>query len=222
MPEPTKKKRKHMEGADKKKETWKSDSHDGALLFLLLHKQIAGHPDDFSPSELQDQPFGFDKCSSQTLKRNSQTIANRVKKFEENGTGLTKDFKALIKQILEEKPELFPCTEEKDEDFKPGEVEEDDISHISQAEDEQSLSDPLQDKRFDTGTPEQPPIDKENIVDGSRKKQISAKSTKMTKTTVQTSTMQQSELGKFAKLSLPNGLVFCDGLGGHQAQPRHS
>ncbi len=52
----------------KTKAAWKSDSNDGAFLFLLFHKRIE-HPDDFSPLELQASPeYTFDKYSNQTFK----------------------------------------------------------------------------------------------------------------------------------------------------------
>ena len=81
-----------------KKPAWKSESFDGALLFLLFHKRQKGfNPDDFSAAEIHQHPeFGFDRYSSQNFKRNCQTIANWVKKFEEKGTGLTKTFKKIV------------------------------------------------------------------------------------------------------------------------------
>ena len=89
------------------KEAWKSDSLDGALLFLLFHKRLV-HPDDFNPAELQQHPNSpFRKYSGQTFKRNCQTIANRTTEFEEKGTGLTDAFKKCIGAVLEDKPELF-------------------------------------------------------------------------------------------------------------------
>lgn len=93
-----------------KKTAWKSDSCDGALLFLLLHKRIKGHPDNFSSSELQDDPLlGFDEHStySKTFKRNSQTIANRVKKIEAKGAGLTSEFKTFLRQVKADRLESF-------------------------------------------------------------------------------------------------------------------
>ena len=105
----------------KEKKAWKSDSYDGALLFLLLHKRIVGDPDDYSAAELQAHPsFNFDQYPAQTFKRNSQTVANRVKKFETKGTGLSKDFKAFLSEVLKDKPDLFTDIDEDqfDEDYK--------------------------------------------------------------------------------------------------------
>ena len=48
----------------KKKLAWKSDSIEGALLFLLFHKRIF-NPNDFSASEIQQDPlYEFEKFSS--------------------------------------------------------------------------------------------------------------------------------------------------------------
>jgi len=126
---------KEKSNTNSKKEQWKTESFDGALLFLLLHKRIGGHPDDFSASELQANPlYGFDKYTSQTFKRNSQTVVNKVKKFEEKQTGLTKAFKTFIKKVQTEWAELFEGNsdnDEEDEDFNPEEDEEDDITQMT-------------------------------------------------------------------------------------------
>ena len=134
-----------------KKKAWKTDSFDGALLFLLFHKRIIGHPDNYSAAEIQAHPsFGFNEYSAQTFKRNSQTVANKVKKFEDNGTGLTQEFKEILCEVLRSKPELFPDIDEDlfDDDYKDEDKEED-LTHISKCEEEVSLSDPLQDPRFE-------------------------------------------------------------------------
>jgi len=130
----------------KKKQAWKSDSVEGALLFLLFHKRVF-NPDDFSAAEIQQDPlFGFDKFSATTFKRSAQTLANRVKKFEEkNGSGLTKAFKGLIKQAQETHSELLDTVEDDEAEYQDLDGE-DDISHVSKAEDKDSLSDPLQDE----------------------------------------------------------------------------
>ena len=50
-----------------KKEAWKTESFDGAFLFLLLHKRIAGHPDNYSAAEIQANPdYPFGKYPAQT------------------------------------------------------------------------------------------------------------------------------------------------------------
>jgi hypothetical protein len=75
---------------------------------LLFYKRIAGDPDNFSPSEIQQNPlFEFNKYPAQTFKRNCQTVANKVKKFESHGTGLTKEFKGLCQEVLEDWKEFF-------------------------------------------------------------------------------------------------------------------
>lgn len=151
-------------GNKTKKESFKSDSLDGALLFLLLSKRIGGHPDDFSAAEIQQNPLcGFEKYSANTFKRSAQTVANRVKKFEEKGTGLTKQFKELLKQAFDKHSELFDNEEEDDEDYT-----------FQEDLDEVSLSDQLQDPRFDASTDSasnQPPIDTSNVLSNSRRSQ---------------------------------------------------
>ena len=130
-----------------KKEAWKSCSYDGALLFLLLHKRIEGHPDDFSAAEIQHNPsYKFNKYSTQTFQRNSQTIANWVNKFEKKGTGLTDEFRDHLREVLETEVEIFNKADpdEFDETYTPSGKEEDDLTHISKAVDEISLSDNLQ------------------------------------------------------------------------------
>ena len=149
------------------KKAWKTDSYDGALLFLLLHKRVAEDPDDFSASEIQQNPlFEFDKYSAQTFKRNCQTVANKVKKFEKNGTGLTKKFKEFCRQVLEDWKKFFAKADKDppfDKDYTE-EKEEEDLTYISKAENENTLSYPLQDQKFHpTPDSEQPPIDTSNI-----------------------------------------------------------
>ena len=146
---------------NKKKLAWKSDSIEGALLFLLFYKEIF-NPDNFSAAEIEQDPlYGFEKFLATTFKRSAQTIANRVKKFEEkNGAGLTAAFKGHLKDVLDKYSEVLK-TEEEDGDYQ--DKGEDNISHISKAEDEASLSDPLQDSRFTSNT-EHPPIDTANIL----------------------------------------------------------
>jgi len=147
-----------QEKSKPKKKAWKSESYDGAFLFLLLHKRLAGHPDDYSAAELQDHPeWGFDQYSTQNFKRNSQTIANKVKKFEEKGTGLTKRFKEFIAEVKKDKTDLFAGVEvgseeeEQDDDDEGDEDCEDDGEEdvsLSEDNEEASLSDPLQDPKL--------------------------------------------------------------------------
>jgi hypothetical protein len=203
------------------KEAWKSDSLDGAFLFLLFHKRLE-HPDDFSPSELQEHPdYPFRKYSAQTFKRNCQTIANRTKKFEEKGTGLTDAFKKFIGAVLEDQPKLFgtETEDEFDDDYK--DEEEEDLEEDSKLVDEEPLSDNIQDLRFDPSPPTQPPIANENITpnDKPREKKKPAKKKKPAEKekpaksvafrNVSSQVVQQgNELGKAVQLLLPNGLIF--------------
>jgi hypothetical protein len=199
------------------KEAWKSDSLDGAFLFLLFHKRLE-HPDDFSPSELQEHPdYPFRKYSAQTFKRNCQTIANRTKKFEEKGTGLTDAFKKFIGAVLEDKPDMFgkETEDEFDDDYK--DEEEEDLEEDSKLVDEESLSDHIQDPRFDPMPPTQPPIAEENITHNDKprerkkpdEKKKPAESIAFENVSSQVViTQQRNELGKAVQLLLPNGLFF--------------
>lgn len=115
---------------------------------------------------MQQHPlFDFDKCSSSNFKRNSQTIANRVLRFEGKHTGLSKDFKGFIKEVLAKRPDIFEGVEEEefDADCKDNEGE-DNIRHISGAEDKVSLSEGLKDSRFSNDPSEQPPITEANVL----------------------------------------------------------
>jgi hypothetical protein len=174
------------------------------------------HPDDFSPSELQQHPdYPFQKYSGATFKRNCQTIANRTKKFEEKGTGLTDAFKKYIGAVLEDKAELFgkETEDEFDEDYE--DEEEEDLEEHSKLVDEESLSDNIQDPRFDPMPPTQPPIAKENITpdDKPREKKKPVEKKKPAESiafkNVSSPVVQQdNELGKAVQLLLPNGLIF--------------
>jgi hypothetical protein len=187
------------------KEVWKSDSLAGAFLFLLFHKRLV-HPDDFSPAELQQHPdYPFQKYSAQTFKRNCQTIANRTKKFEEMGTGLTDAFKKCIGAVLEDKAELFgkETEDEFDEDYE--DEKEEDLEEDSKLVDEESLSNDIQDPRFDPS----PQHSKENITpnDKPREKKKPAESIAFKIVSLQV-VQQGNELGKAVQLLLPNGLIF--------------
>ena len=96
-----------------KKEAWKTESFDGAFLFLLLHKRIAGHPDNYSAAEIQANPdYPFGKYPAQTFKRSCQTVAKKVKQFESKKTGITKGFKRHLAEVLKEKEEYFEANED--------------------------------------------------------------------------------------------------------------
>jgi hypothetical protein len=145
------------------KAAWKTDAYDGAFLFLLFERGV-DHPDDFSPSELQQNPsYPFAKYSTQNFKRSSQTVTNKVKKFVEKGTGLTQVFKAFIKEALDDNPVIFAGGDEDDydEDYEP--EDEDDLEESSKLVDEHSLNDDLQDTRFDRVPQPQPPVNRVNI-----------------------------------------------------------
>ena len=188
-----------------KKETWKSESCDGAFLFLLLHKRICGAPDDFSASETQNNPdFDFLKYTAQTFKRGVQAIANKVKKFEEKNTGLNAAFKSFLAEVLEDKSDYFEAQGEKeednDEDFLPEDVE--DLTHISA--DDISESDLLQDKRFEVAVPnQQSPIDTNNIIGGRR---IQEKNTDMTPTK-SNSNANRNQTAKSTPVSVQNNVL---------------
>ena len=160
----------------KKAAAWKTESFDGALLFLLFHKRRKNfNPNDFSASEIQQHPlFEFDKYSPANFKRNCQTVANKVLKFEEKKTGVSNELKQYIQEVLEKRKDLFEGVEEEDdfdEDYKPGAEEDEDLPDVPE-EDEASLSDGLRDLRFQNNKlPEQPPIEKANILPTARRSQ---------------------------------------------------
>lgn len=87
---------------DSKKKAWKSDSIDGALLYLLFHYQVF-NPDDYSAAEIYQHPkLPFKSYCKKNFNSYCQTIANRCLKFKRTQTGLSKVFK---EQIVEAKKE---------------------------------------------------------------------------------------------------------------------
>lgn len=122
---------------------WKSDSVDGALLFILFIERIF-HPNSFSGTEIYDHPsLPFKNYPRKKFGTYCTTAANRCLKFERTGTGLTKAFKEFIKEARDTYGELInqlksgeEGVEEEDEDYIPGEEEEHDIPLDPDFEDE--------------------------------------------------------------------------------------
>lgn len=113
-----------------------------------------------------------------TFKRNSQTIANRVKKIEAKGAGSTSEFKTFLRQVKPDRLELFSTGKgDEEEEFDKDCINdnEDNLSCVSQAEDEESLSDNLQDPWFETNNTEHPPVDKANTISATRQDKVKPK-----------------------------------------------
>merc|ERR1711933_494657 len=90
------------------KEKRMSESIDGALLFILFLDRVA-HPDSYRAAEIYNHPDLPFKAKYEKKNFNSycQTAANRRKKWERNGTGLTKTFKELVKEARVEHKDLI-------------------------------------------------------------------------------------------------------------------
>lgn len=74
---------------------------------MILHKRIEGTPNNFSLSELQGNlSCPFDQYNFSNFKQNAQKVANRVKKIEQKGNGLTKEIKEYLHKVIVNKPEL--------------------------------------------------------------------------------------------------------------------
>ena len=143
---------------------WKSDSVDGALLFILFHERVF-HPNSFSSAEIYDHP-ALNPILKQYSRRKFSTYcitaANRCIKFERTGTGLSRAFKEFIQGARQEYPDLIKklkggqdnvlAEEEEDDDDDEsyiGEEEEDIPLHPDFDEESQPLSDRIQNPNLD-------------------------------------------------------------------------
>lgn len=142
---------------------WKSDSVDGALLFILFHERVF-HPNSFSSAEIFEHPDlnpilqGYSKRKFPTY---CTTAANRCIKFERTGTGLSRVFKEFIQDARGEYSDLIKklkedgqnnvLEEEDDEDDESyRDEEEEDVSlHPDFDEESQPLSDRIQNPNLD-------------------------------------------------------------------------
>jgi hypothetical protein len=78
----------------------KTESYDGALLFLLLHKRIVGDPDDFSASENQDNPvFEFNKYPHKLLKEIARQLPTKSKSLNPIALVLSKNLRIFVKKF---------------------------------------------------------------------------------------------------------------------------
>jgi hypothetical protein len=140
------------------KEVWKSDSVDGALLFLCFHDNPHRifHPDDFSASEIFNHPLlpFTGKYSNKNFRTYCQTAANRVKRFEKDGTGLSKQFKEYIEEARTTYSDILTQLQE-DADYEQEEAEEEDDEEL-EADGDDDFAD----------------IDNTNIVNGTREKSM--------------------------------------------------
>ena len=83
--------------ASKKKKAWKSDSEDGAFLFLLYHFRVY-HPNDYSAVEIYDHPdFPFkDNYAKKNFNTHCQTLSNRCNNYERRGNTLSRVFREFV------------------------------------------------------------------------------------------------------------------------------
>ena len=130
------------------KKTWKSDSIDGALLFLLFQYRVFDC-DSYSAAEIYRHPsLPFGSYSKKNFSTYCQTAANKAKKFRKNGTGLTAVFKEFVTEAKQKYSDLLQKLREEDEEEKDDESyqgeEEEDIP--LEADDDVSLSELLRHK----------------------------------------------------------------------------
>ena len=148
---------------------WKSDSVDGALLFILFQERVF-HPNSFSSAEIYEHPSLnpiLKLYSKRKFSTYCTTAANRCIKFERTGTGLSRAFKefiqdarreysVLVKKLKEGHDDVFKEEDEEedddddDESYRGGDDDEEDISlHPDFDEESQPLSDQIQNPSLD-------------------------------------------------------------------------
>jgi hypothetical protein len=146
--------------APQKKQAWKAESEEAALLFNLFQER-AFHPDSYSAAGIyrnEDLNPIFGKFDSKNFGRYCQTQANRVNRHEKYGTGLSLNFKRLVKKVREKHLDLLKklapwqefenSSDEEDDDYNSKEEKkenENNSSSESQSDnetlEEESLSD---------------------------------------------------------------------------------
>lgn len=142
------------------KSKWDSYGIDGALLFICFQDRIF-HPDSYSASEIfrsQELPFSK-KYSQRNFGTYCQTAANRCKRFERNGTGLTDQLKESIKKARQKYSHLLSNLKSSDpfvgyhseEDSNYSDLHASDSDNLSfdKSVDEPSLSSLLQQSTLD-------------------------------------------------------------------------
>jgi hypothetical protein len=95
--------------APQKKQAWKAESEEAALLFNLFQERVF-HPDSYSAAGIyrnEDLNPIFGKFDSKNFGRYCQTQANRVNRHEKYGTGLSLNFKRLVKKVREKHLDLL-------------------------------------------------------------------------------------------------------------------
>jgi hypothetical protein len=140
--------------SETKKKAWKSDSVDGALLFLLFHYEVF-NPNSYSAVEIYDHPqLPFDCYSKKAFTGYCQTLANRSIKFSRLGTGLTKLFKEKIEEAKTTYSDLLHTVSDDfdpDDDFTAyaPQEDEDDLPFEADTEDDLSLGETIRNKQFE-------------------------------------------------------------------------
>ena len=139
-------------------QVWKSDSVDGAFLFVLFIERIF-HPNSFSAAEIFEHPLLhpiFKNYSKRNFGTYCTTAANRCIKYERTGTGLSRAYKEFIADARKKYSYLIEQLtgaadnqeEEDDDDSDDGTYiteEEEDIALDPEFEEEsQPLSDQIQ------------------------------------------------------------------------------
>lgn len=137
---------------NQKKEAWKSDSIDGALLYILFQDQIE-HPDSFAAASIFHHPLlpYKGKYDGRNFRGYCQTAANKFKKFREFGTGLTDSFRKHIVEAREVYADVLKKLKEEadDDSFRPDGEEDEDYNPEDYEEEELSLNEQIQNARLD-------------------------------------------------------------------------
>ena len=135
------------------KKSWKSDSTDGGLLFLLFHKRIED-PNKFSAPEIYDHPLlpFKDNYSKKSFASACQTAANRCLKWESRQqlSKVTKEHVAnarvQYKELLERLQNPHDYSDDEEDEYLPS--DEEDVPLIYDDESISGLSAQLRNAQF--------------------------------------------------------------------------
>ena len=158
-----------MVAALQKKQPWKAESEEAALLFNLFQERVF-HPDSYSAAGIyrnEDLSPIFGKFDNKNFARYCQTQANRVNRHEKYGTGLSLNFKRLVKKVRDKYSVLLKklapwqefensSDEDNDDDYDSKEekkAKENNSSSESQSDNDESFEEEsLSDLVLDHGT----------------------------------------------------------------------
>lgn len=210
----------HSEGGAK---PWKSDSVDGALLFILFIDGVF-HPNSFSAAEIYEHPHIhpiLKHYSKRKFATYCTTAANRCIKFERTGTGLSRAFKEFIREARQKYSDLISKLkgssdrseeEEDSDDPSYNEDEEDDIPLDPEFEEEdQPLSNQIQNPNLDsTSNKMSARSTRYTSTKGSSERNDSTStSTKIASTTMRTPTLMTRLHDPYVLPYPSNDKVFC-------------